>query len=151
MASNRARGLRDGRRWGPVAVSWGGIHSDNKWRPFYSCFARFYPVNGVIWPQNGPKRWPRHVHHRGLVAVSWDEIHLGNVRAAFWPRFACLSPVNSVIWPQNGPKIGLKMAEIEFCSKNDPRVFGVLKDTFSGRFEPVLERLEALKFGPNRP
>ena len=159
---NGAQGLRDGRRWGPVAVSWDGIHSGNVWGGFYSCFTRFYPVNGVVssGPKPAPKRpqmapnraqWPRDMHPRGPVAVSGDGVHLGIVRPAFWSCFACFSPVNGVIWPQNshttapnGPKMGPKwVRKRPKISKIDPRPFGVLKDNFSGRFEAL--------FGPKRP
>ena len=136
MAPNEARRLRDGRRWGPVAVSWGGIHSDNVWGAFYSCFARFYgfycqrcvvsfgpktaPHGAPMAPGPAPLGvwWP----YLGTEST-WATCRLpfGHVLPVFLPQMvrglAPEQPQNGPKRPQHGSKMCPKTAEIDFVKK----------------------------------
>ena len=142
MAPNEARRLRDGRRWGPVAVSWGGIHSDNVWGAFYSCFARFY---GFYCQRCVVSLGPKTAPHGAPMAPGPAPL------GVWWPYLGtestwatCRLPLGHVlrvVWfgpptASNSPKMDLKTAIIEFVSKTDPRPSGVLGDTFSSCLDP---------------
>ena len=46
---------------------------------------------------------------------------------------------------------GKKLGRLEFLSKNDPRPFGVLKDTFLGLFGPPFGTVSRHCLAPKRP
>ena len=141
-APTEARALRDGRRWGPVAVSWDGIRSGNVWGAFSSWFCPSLPCQRCVvslGPETAPNggQWPT----GGLVAVSGDGTHLGNVRAARWSCFARFSLLNGgcVLRPQDSPKTVRKRPKLSFSKKRPSTIRGAQRHVF-GLFRP--------RFGP---